>query len=159
MQQYPTILPPPARPDGTQPIRSEEKENNLIRFQAELEFVQCLSNPQYIHSLATQGYFQKQSFINYLKYLEYWRDPEYIKYIIFPTSLIYLTLLQSDLFRARSSDIGFINELIRVGTKHHETWRVEKPSGSDTSATGPTKIDVKDQIDKTQTQGHDEDEG
>lgn len=37
MQQYPTILPPPALPDGTVPERSKEKEANLVRFQAELE--------------------------------------------------------------------------------------------------------------------------
>ncbi|WWC71091.1 uncharacterized protein I206_105044 [Kwoniella pini CBS 10737] len=154
MQQHPTILPPPILPDGTQPIRSEEKEINLIRFQAELEFIQCLSNPQYIHSLAIQGYFSKKTFINYLNYLEYWRKPNYIKFIIYPTCLIYLTLLQSEIFRIRCSDIGFINELIRVGIKHHETWRVEKPP----SITNGIK-DEKTEIHVDNNQVHEEDEG
>ncbi|WWC88316.1 uncharacterized protein L201_003224 [Kwoniella dendrophila CBS 6074] len=154
MQQYPTILPPPNLPDGTiVPPRSEEKENNLIRFQAELEFIQCLSNPQYLHSLATQGYFAKETFINYLNYLQYWRKPEYVKFIMYPTCLIYLTLLQSDQFRSRLSDLGFINELMRVGIKHHETWRVEKPPTKDI----PKSEEKKEDLDNNQA--HDEDEG
>ncbi|WVW85075.1 hypothetical protein I302_107111 [Kwoniella bestiolae CBS 10118] len=157
MQQYPTILPPPCLPDGTDaPARSKEKEDNLIRFQAELEFIQCLSNPQYLHSLSTQGYFTKKTFINYLKYLEYWRKPEYVKFIVYPTSLIYLTLLQSELFRERLADPGFINELMRVGIKHHETWRVEKPPP--TAVKDDTKGDDKKDVKENQP-SHDEDDG
>ncbi|WVQ84400.1 hypothetical protein IAT38_006552 [Cryptococcus sp. DSM 104549] len=130
MQVLPTILPPPPLPDGTEaPPRSTERHDNLVRFQSELEFVQCLAHPQYLHELHIQGYLFKPEFLNYLRYLEYWRSPEYVRFIIYPTCLVYLTLLQTELFRSRLGDMGFITELMRVGSQHHATWRSEKPKG------------------------------
>ena len=41
-----------------------------VRFIAELEFVQCLANPNYICFLAQHGYFKKPEFINYMEYLK-----------------------------------------------------------------------------------------
>ncbi|OCF39713.1 hypothetical protein I317_06506 [Kwoniella heveanensis CBS 569] len=149
MQQLPTILPPPALPDGSNaPPRSAEKHANLVRFHSELEveeeirlenltaaeyplnryqFVQCLAHPQYLHELSIQNYLAKPAFLNYLKYLEYWKEPAYVRFITYPTCLVYLTLIQTELFRSRLEDMGFIAELMRVGVKHHETWRVEEP--------------------------------
>ncbi|KAK8858900.1 hypothetical protein IAR55_003131 [Kwoniella newhampshirensis] len=151
MQQFPTILPPPPLPDGSEaPARSAEKHANLVRFQSELEFVQCLAHPQYLHELSIQGYLSKPPFLTYLEYLEYWRSPEYVKFITYPTCLVYLTLLQTELFKSRLNDMGFINELIRVGTRHHETWRVEKPP----SPEAPTEEDPSQTIDH----GADDDE-
>ena len=57
-------------------IRSPEKTANQIRFETELEFVQCLANPHYLASLATQGLLSQPNFIAYLKYLTYWLDVE-----------------------------------------------------------------------------------
>ena len=48
--------------------RDQDEEKN--RFVAELEFVQCLANPNYICFLAQNGYFKKQEFINYMEYLK-----------------------------------------------------------------------------------------
>ncbi|KIR52988.1 hypothetical protein I315_04446 [Cryptococcus gattii Ru294] len=129
MEALPTILPPPPLPDGSEaPTRSPEKHANLVRFQSELEFIQCLAHPQYLHELQIQGYLGKPAFLNYLKYLEYWRGPQYVRFIIYPTCLVYLTLLQTELFRSRLGDMGFIAELMRVGSRHHAAWRVEKPA-------------------------------
>ncbi|ORY31787.1 SOH1-domain-containing protein [Naematelia encephala] len=128
MQELPTGLPPPPLPDGSAaPPRSQERQANLIRFQSELEFVQCLANPLYLQELFVQKYFAQKEFLNYLKYLEYWREPEYVQFITYPTCLVFLTLLQSESFRARLADPGFVTELCRIGQRHHETWRVEKP--------------------------------
>lgn len=44
----------------------------------------------------SEGYFNDQSFINYLKYLKYWSKPEYIKYVKYPISLYLLDLLTSN---------------------------------------------------------------
>ena len=41
-----------------------------VRFIAELEFVQCLANPNYFCFLAQHGYFKKPEFINYMEYLK-----------------------------------------------------------------------------------------
>ncbi|XP_028643097.1 mediator of RNA polymerase II transcription subunit 31 isoform X2 [Grammomys surdaster] len=54
---------------------------NRLRFQLELEFVQCLANPNYLNFLAQRGYFKDKAFVNYLKYLLYWKEPEYAKYL------------------------------------------------------------------------------
>lgn len=42
----------------------------------------------------------------------------------YPTCLVYLTLLGTPSFRAMLGDMGFIGELARIGTRHHETWLV-----------------------------------
>jgi mediator of RNA polymerase II transcription subunit 31 len=34
-----------------------------------------------VPGLAQNKYFEDKAFLNYLKYLEYWRRPEYAKYI------------------------------------------------------------------------------
>lgn len=107
MQQLPTILPPPTAPDSTEaPVRSQEQHSNLVRFQSELEvwsysptpqdisahqllrtrpfqFIQCLANPLYLHELFSQGFLDQPEFINYLEYLEYWRDPAYVRFIMY----------------------------------------------------------------------------
>ncbi|KAJ8100701.1 SOH1-domain-containing protein [Lipomyces tetrasporus] len=69
------------------------------RFEVELEFVQALANPQYANFLAQNGYLEDERFINYLEYLEYWRKPEYVKYLIYPNCLHVLSLLKQPLFR------------------------------------------------------------
>ncbi|KAL0115689.1 hypothetical protein PUN28_010906 [Cardiocondyla obscurior] len=55
----------------------ETDDQQRLRFQVELEFVQCLANPNYLNFLAQRGYFKDTTFINYLKYLLYWKEPEY----------------------------------------------------------------------------------
>ncbi|KAG0268751.1 hypothetical protein DFQ27_005831 [Actinomortierella ambigua] len=77
----------------------EDEQERLKRFQIELEFVQCLANPWYLHNLAQQRYFDDEAFLNYIDYLQYFRRPEYAKFIIYPHCLHFLTLLQSPSFR------------------------------------------------------------
>lgn len=49
--------------------------------------------------LAQRGYFKDTTFINYLKYLLYWKEPEYAKYLRYPMCLYFLDLLQYEHFR------------------------------------------------------------
>eukprot|EP00126_Sphaerothecum_destruens_P009071 Sdes_comp20424_c0_seq1m14495 len=71
-----------------------------LRFQVELEFVQCLGNPNYLNFLAQQRYFHDKKFINYLNYLyNYWKTPEYSIFLSFPQCLYFLELLQHESFR------------------------------------------------------------
>ncbi|XP_018917526.1 mediator of RNA polymerase II transcription subunit 31-A [Bemisia tabaci] len=77
----------------------ETEDQAKLRFQVELEFVQCLGNPNYLNFLAQRGYFKDQPFINYLKYLLYWKEPEYVKYLKYPMCLYFLDLLQYEHFR------------------------------------------------------------
>jgi len=77
----------------------QEAEKDKLRFQVELEFVQCLGNPNYLNFLAQRGYFKDPAFINYLAYLQYWSKPNYVKFIKFPVCLHFLELLQHESFR------------------------------------------------------------
>eukprot|EP00268_Persea_americana_P029492 TRINITY_DN2852_c0_g2_i4.p1 TRINITY_DN2852_c0_g2~~TRINITY_DN2852_c0_g2_i4.p1 ORF type:complete len:231 (+),score=48.38 TRINITY_DN2852_c0_g2_i4:123-815(+) len=77
----------------------KDPDDGRQRFLLELEFVQCLANPTYIHYLAQNRYFEDEAFIGYLEYLQYWRRPEYMKFIMYPHSLYFLELLQNANFR------------------------------------------------------------
>ncbi|GAA5957147.1 hypothetical protein JCM8115_003970 [Rhodotorula mucilaginosa] len=78
----------------TQVPTPAERDANRIRFETELEFVQCLANPFYLQSLAQQGLFDQPTFLNYLRYLLYFRDdPRYSRFLQYPSSLEHLSLL------------------------------------------------------------------
>ncbi|KAL5274589.1 MED31 family protein [Megaselia abdita] len=77
----------------------ETEDQQRLRFQIELEFVQCLANPNYLNFLAQRGFFKDTSFINYIKYLQYWKEPEYVKFLMYPMCLYFLDLLQYEHFR------------------------------------------------------------
>ncbi|KAI5672584.1 hypothetical protein M9H77_12948 [Catharanthus roseus] len=63
-----------------------DSDDGRQRFLLELEFVQCLANPTYIHYLAQNRYFEDEAFIGYLKYLQYCQQLEYTKFIIWRNS-------------------------------------------------------------------------
>ena len=48
-----------------------------------LQFVQCLANPLYLRELYIQGLLENSEMLNYLKYLDYWREPEYVRFIVY----------------------------------------------------------------------------
>jgi len=105
----------------------EEKTqcSNKNRFELELEFVQSLANPRYLHHLATtpcssssstsnslkadennnnnnnnNDILNSEEMVEYLSYLQYWyKDPRYSKYILYPHCLYFLKLLQEREFR------------------------------------------------------------
>lgn len=81
---------------SSSPSATEDK----TRFEIELEFVQCLANPFYLNYLAQSKCLQDESFLRYLEYLDYWRKPEYIKFLIYPSyTLNALDLLKQPQFR------------------------------------------------------------
>jgi mediator of RNA polymerase II transcription subunit 31 len=68
--------------DSVKNATDEESVKNRRRFELELEFVQALANPYYLHSLAQQGILYQPAFINYLKYLLYWKEKDYARFIL-----------------------------------------------------------------------------
>jgi mediator of RNA polymerase II transcription subunit 31 len=70
------------------------------RFLVDLEFIQNLANPAYLHCkyavrtgivdfifiilivLAQHNYFEDADFMSYLGYLQYWKKPEYLKHLL-----------------------------------------------------------------------------
>lgn len=71
------------------------------RFELELEFVQALASPAYLHFLATSRaeedgklFLQDSSFQQYLRYLfDTWSRPEYARFLSYPHALYFLELL------------------------------------------------------------------
>jgi hypothetical protein len=55
--------------------------SDKYRFELELEFVQCLANPEYLNWLAQTQHFQNPAFLAFLVYLQYWKTPEYSHFI------------------------------------------------------------------------------
>ncbi|KIX06189.1 uncharacterized protein Z518_04163 [Rhinocladiella mackenziei CBS 650.93] len=105
------------------------------RFTLELEFVLCLSNPQYLQYLAmnyphllnkptaSHGSADIEDgdaarFARYLKYLyEYWRTPAYVKYLTHPgATLRNLELLQQEPFRRDLIRPDVIGQLFETDT-------------------------------------------
>ncbi|XP_043656389.1 mediator of RNA polymerase II transcription subunit 31 isoform X2 [Drosophila teissieri] len=111
---------------GKAAIESEELQKR--RWQIELEFVQCLSNPNYLNFLAQRGFFKDQSFINYLKYLQYWKEPDYAKYLMYPMCLYFLDLLQYEHFRreiVNSQCCKFIDDQAILQWQHYTRKRIK----------------------------------
>ncbi|KAL6196081.1 hypothetical protein ACLB2K_031696 [Fragaria x ananassa] len=77
----------------------KDPDDGRQRFLLELEFIQCLANPTYIHYFAQNRYFEDEAFIGYLKYLQYWQRPEYTMFIMYPHCLFFLEQLQNANFR------------------------------------------------------------
>ena len=70
------------------------------RFIIELEFIQNLCNIQYLHYLATSGILDEPEFLNFLNYLQYFKQPQYLKHLLFPQALAFLdALILSPMFR------------------------------------------------------------
>ncbi|TFL04802.1 SOH1-domain-containing protein [Pterulicium gracile] len=101
----------------------EKRVANRSRFELELEFVQSLANPYYLHSLAQQNILEQPSFINYLRYLQYWKDKEYARFIHYPHALHHLDLLQHAKFRAEIKNDIWREYLQQKQFDHWRTWR------------------------------------
>jgi mediator of RNA polymerase II transcription subunit 31 len=80
------------------------------RFELELEFIQCLASPAYLHHLATTGVLADRDFLDFLEYLQYWKQPEYVKYLNYPHCLYFLDLLLNNaIFRRELGNLRFRN--------------------------------------------------
>ncbi|KAB7493853.1 Mediator of RNA polymerase II transcription subunit 31, partial [Armadillidium nasatum] len=104
------------------------EDTKKLRFQVELEFVQCLANPNYVNFLAQRGYFKEKTFINYLKYLLYWKEPEYAKFLKYPMCLYYLDLLQYESFRKEiinAQCCKFIDDQMLLHWQHYTRKRMK----------------------------------
>jgi len=96
---------------------------NRRRFEFELEFVQSLANPHYLQSLAQQNILVDSSFVLYLKYLLYWTEPEYSRFVVYPHALHHLQLLQNENFREALKNGDTAQWLSEKQFDHWKTWR------------------------------------
>eukprot|EP01083_Nonionella_stella_P064627 168666_1 len=96
------------------------------RFALELEFVELLTNPYYLQYLSQERYFEDEKFVNYLKYLIYWKRPEYLQYISHPHCLYFLELLQREEFRTKLADPEYIEMCARNQFYHWRFFRANR---------------------------------
>mmetsp|Transcript_34104 Transcript_34104/g.54589 ORF Transcript_34104/g.54589 Transcript_34104/m.54589 type:complete len:140 (+) Transcript_34104:215-634(+) len=106
----------------------EDKER--VRFEQELEFIQCLSNPRYLNHLAQQLVLEDEAFISYLEYLQYWKRPEYAKFVLYPHCLYFIDLLQDKEFREKLKDPQ-VCEMIHTQQFFHWQYLHGKPQEGD----------------------------
>ena len=71
----------------------EALERGEKRFRVELEFLQCLASPLYLEYLAQHNYLDNEPFLAFLRYLTYWKRPEYRRFIEYPDCIRFLDLL------------------------------------------------------------------
>ncbi|KAJ8607178.1 hypothetical protein CTAYLR_007333 [Chrysophaeum taylorii] len=117
--------------ESVEMVVEEETKSNAIdeqkaletRFRVELEFVQCLAAPFYLHYLAQHEYLEKPKFLEFLKYLRYWQQPEYARYLEYPDCLDFLDRLCDDeSFRRNLKFIEFRNE---IDQEQYNRWRAK----------------------------------
>ncbi|KAI0000965.1 SOH1-domain-containing protein [Russula vinacea] len=85
----------------------EERVKNRKRFELELEF----------------GILYQPAFINYLKYLLYWKEKDYARFILYPHALHHLELLQHAEFRSEIMKDEWRECLNQKQFDHWRTWR------------------------------------
>ncbi|KAK3730810.1 hypothetical protein QZH41_001169 [Actinostola sp. cb2023] len=91
--------------------------------------------------LAQRGYLKEKSFINYIKYLLYWKKPEYAKYLKYPQCLHFLELLQYEHFRRELVNppcAKFIDEQQILHWQYYSRKRMRMPSQVQTPGDEPT---------------------
>lgn len=103
-------------PDKSIEIQNERVSDRSKDFIRELEFVQLLCNPEYLKWLYGEKYFSDSNFRNFLKYLMYFKKPEYQKFLIYPQCIPILEILlddnvgdflSEDAFYTRLSDVQY----------------------------------------------------
>ncbi|KAL9056821.1 MAG: hypothetical protein Q9162_002692 [Coniocarpon cinnabarinum] len=100
----------------------------MSRLTQELEFVQALSNPYYLHHLSTLKYFDDPAFLSYLSYLRYWQKPEYARLLTYPApTLRVLELLAEERFRR---DVGTWEGVAKIAEGWMREFGVLEEAGS-----------------------------
>ena len=56
----------------------------------------ALSNPQYVSHLGSKGLFSDRAFREWCDYLQYWKRPEYVVFLPYPTCLKHLDMILTD---------------------------------------------------------------
>lgn len=108
-----SLSPPPQSVSTSTNRNDDDDTRNPLpknRFELELEFIQSLASPRYLHHLANQNYLRDEKFLQFLQYLKYWKQPEYAIYITYPHCFFFLDLLcDNETFRNELGKVEFQN--------------------------------------------------
>jgi mediator of RNA polymerase II transcription subunit 31 len=83
--------------DNKEQQKDDEEEEEALpknRFELELEFLQCLASPAYLHFLASTSSPDLSDLLPFLRYLrQTYRRPDYIRFVRYPNAFYFLDLL------------------------------------------------------------------
>ncbi|KAG1796514.1 SOH1-domain-containing protein, partial [Suillus subaureus] len=108
---------------------------NRDKFELELEFVQSLANPYYLHSLA------QQNILDHLHSLTIWKK-DYAMFIHYPHALHHLDLLQHAQFRSEMKKDEWREYLNQKQYDHWRTWRDYPGISTSVAPTDPQETGV-----------------
>ncbi|KAG2113811.1 SOH1 family protein [Suillus discolor] len=128
-----------------QVMTEDPRAANRDKFELELEFMQSLANPYYLHSLAQQNILDQPAFINYLEYLTYWKEKDYARFIHYPHALHHLDLLQHAQFRSEMKKDEWREYLNQKQYDHWRTWRDYPGISTSVASTDPQETGVQSQ--------------
>ncbi|CAM9575340.1 unnamed protein product [Ectocarpus fasciculatus] len=122
-------------------------EGSGTRFEMELELMNCLASPEYLHYLAQSGYLDDRGFIRFLEYLQYFKRPEYAKFITcqfemkkcrrYPHSLAMLDLLiNNPPFRKEIAHVSFRDFVHQQQFLHWQFGKTAAPPRPPATASG-----------------------
>lgn len=105
------------------------------RFEMELELMNSLASPEYLHYLAQSGYLDDKAFLRFLDYLQYFKQPLYAKFITYPHSLAMLDLLiNNPPFRKEIAHVGFRDFVHQQQFLHWQFGKRASPAPPPSSA-------------------------
>ena len=97
----------------------------------ERTYFQSLNVFNWLAALAQQGTLSDPSFLSYLCYLSYFRQPAFSKFLHYPQCLHHLSLLsESEAFREAIMHDATVAELGKAQMEHWRTWREQLEEGS-----------------------------
>lgn len=97
---------------------------NQDRLIIEMEFVQNLCNAKYLHHLSQHRYLKDDKFLAFLRYLRYWKEPQYLRLLAFPQCLAFLdALIDNESFRKELAVAQFAEF---VHQQQGSSWLVER---------------------------------
>lgn len=116
--------------DSTSPTpESDLKAANRARFELELEFVQSLANPFYLHSLAQQNLLDQPAFINFLEYLLYWKEKDYARFI----QCVWFLYSVFPVIKCWKTVIPMLFTILSFSSTHNSDQRWKRMSGENIS--------------------------
>ncbi|CAB1119271.1 unnamed protein product [Ectocarpus sp. CCAP 1310/34] len=119
-------------------------EGSGTRFEMELELMNCLASPEYLHYLAQSGYLDDRAFVRFLEYLQYFKRPEYAKFITYPHSLAMLDLLiNNPPFRKEIAHVSFRDFVHQQQFLHWQfgkTAAPPRPPAASAPASAPASV-------------------
>ena len=108
------------------------------RFEAELEFVQALANPEYLHHLAQNRYLGDPDFLAFLSTCSTGASGN-CKYLQFPHCLRMLELLDNGAFRTALKRADFKDMVL---TQQHGHWKARALAEPDPEPAEPAPAET-----------------